>query len=243
MISIYICDDDKKIIKNYSKLLKRISDKNNMEINIQAFSSGENLLFEIEESVNDVDIIYLDIEMEGINGIETARKLREIGYKSEIIFLTSCKEYVFQAFDSSPLNYIVKEESDLKKFEEVFLKAVKLVCEKNKSSLVYKNRSQVIKIQVDDISYFEVVSRVVYVHYGKGQQFRFYSSINTVVNSVASYKFKRVHRSFVVNMKYVAGIKDKSLVLRTGEEIPIGKTYFKDFQEYFSQFLMENINI
>lgn len=242
MINVYLCDDNKEMIEFYSELLKKISYKNNIEINIEAFSSGENLLFEIEETISDTDIIYLDIEMEGINGIETAAKLRELGYKSEIIFITSCREYVFDAFDSSPLNYIVKGENNREKFEDVFLKATRLVGERGKSSLVYKNGSETRKIKVDDIAYFEVVSRVVYVHYGKDEEFRFYSSINAVVNSVLNYSFKRVHRSFVVNMKYIQSIKDKSLFLTNGVEIPIGKTYLKEVQEHFSTFLMEKID-
>lgn len=243
VVNIYLCEDNKEVMKLYNNLLEKIALENNVEINIETFLSGENLLFEIEEKINDVDIIYLDIEMDGINGIETADKLRKLGYKSEIIFLTSCREYVFEAFDSNPLNYILKQGEDKEKFKETFLKAVAKTGEKNKSSVIYKNGGEAIKLQIDDISYFEVINRVVYVHYGKEEQFKFYSSISDVEESVSKYKFKRVHRSFLVNMKYIQSIKSKSIILKTGEEITIGKTYIKDVQKCFSDFLIENINL
>lgn len=136
MVTIFLCDDDEAILGSYSNKLKNLAEKNGIEINLNFFKSGESLLFYLFESTEKADIIYMDIIMGDLNGIETAKKIREIGCRAEIIFLTETEDYVYDAYDISPVHYLLKIKTSEEKFEEVFLRAIKRTEKKAKEIFV-----------------------------------------------------------------------------------------------------------
>lgn len=136
MVTIFLCDDDEAILGSYSNKLKNLAEKNGIEINLNFFKSGESLLFYLFESTEKADIIYMDIIMGDLNGIETAKKIREIGCRAEIIFLTETEDYVYDAYDISPVHYLLKTKTSEEKFEEVFLRAIKRTEKKAKEIFV-----------------------------------------------------------------------------------------------------------
>lgn len=236
MIKIYLCDDSKKVLEKYLQIITNIAEKNNIDINMLTFHSGEALLFHLEDEPNDADIIYLDIIMEKLNGMETAKRLRSAGCKAEIIFLTYSDDYIFEAFDVGAVQYIIKEGVTVEKFEEVFLRAVSLVDKKEKEMFAFEfgNVKKVVPIQ--DISYFDIWKRVVTVHFGT-ETSKFYGSMEQLENQFSSKGFARVHRSYMVNLSYIYQFKSHNIVLRTGEIIPVGVTYMKPLQKTFSDYI------
>ena len=110
MKEIAICDDEKIIIERIADLIK----KQSVDCHIESFSAGSEML----AAQKHFDMIFLDIKMEGINGIETARAVREYDRKAVIIFVTAIKEYVFEAFDVGAFHYLLKP-IDEQKFAEV----------------------------------------------------------------------------------------------------------------------------
>lgn len=136
MVTIFLCDDDEAILGSYPNKLKNLAEKNGIEINLNFFKSGESLLFYLFESTEKADIIYMDIIMGDLNGIETAKKIREIGCRAEIIFLTETEDYVYDAYDISPVHYLLKTKTSEEKFEEVFLRAIKRTEKKAKEIFV-----------------------------------------------------------------------------------------------------------
>lgn len=136
MVTIFLCDDDEAILGSYSNKLKNLAEKNGIEIKLNFFKSGESLLFYLFESTEKADIIYMDIIMGDLNGIETAKKIREIGCRAEIIFLTETEDYVYDAYDISPVHYLLKIKTSEEKFEEVFLRAIKRTEKKAKEIFV-----------------------------------------------------------------------------------------------------------
>ena len=116
MIKIAVCDDEPFFAEQMNDRIKKYMP----DCIIQRFLSGEDLLLQREL----FDIYFLDIQMEKINGIETARKLRELDEESIIVFITGAKEYVFEAFDVAALHYLVKPV-DNEKLQEVLRRAEK----------------------------------------------------------------------------------------------------------------------
>lgn len=122
MIKIAICDDNPIVVEYYKALILDSAKENDVDVKITEFISGEQLLFILSDHPNEVDVIYLDILMGKMNGIETARRLRELGCFAQIIFLTTSDEYVFEAFEVEPFYYIVKDEMSNGRFKEIFRK-------------------------------------------------------------------------------------------------------------------------
>lgn len=129
IVKIALCDDHHESILLYSEWLTKLCKKHRIQASVSYFSSGESLFSHLTETPERVDILFMDILMGGINGMNTAQKLRASGCKAQIIFLTSYDEYVFDAFDVNAVQYLLKAETSLAKFEKVFLKALALVDE------------------------------------------------------------------------------------------------------------------
>lgn len=232
---IYLCDDCPEVLSSYQILLESIAEKYSIPLAIKTFTSGEQLLFYFEDAPDEAAVIYLDIMMKGTDGMETARKLRLGGCTSELIFLTANPEFVFESFDVSPTNYIVKNTVTPKKFEDVFLKALANADKKSKEIFRCENGSVIKAIPVSSISHFEVVNRMTTVHYDQ-TSFSFYSSLETVEEKVKASAFLRIHRSYLVHFPYISQVDRTSLLLVNGTTLPIGVTYAKRVKENISYY-------
>lgn len=236
-MKVYICDDDKETISDYAKLLDTLAKKNKIEITIHSFTSGEALLFNLSNFMDYADIIYLDILMGKLNGIDTGKKLRDLGCQAEIIYLTTTKDYVFDAYDISPVNYLLKNEISLAKFEEVFLRVVSLAKKKVPDMFICKSGNIQKLIPMNEISYFEIWKRVVKVHYKDNETFSFYSTMKHLDSKLSHKDFIRTHRSFIVNLNYIVSFGHNKVILKKGIEVPIGITYIEQLEQAFKQYI------
>ncbi|MBU5308301.1 LytTR family DNA-binding domain-containing protein [Clostridioides mangenotii] len=240
MLEVFLCDDTESIIEKYKNILLNISKEKDIKINITTFSSAEHLLFDLEGKDCYADIIFLDILMGKMNGIELAKILRSRGCKSEIIFLTTSVEYVFESFDALPFNYIIKDKVTPKKFEEVFLKAASTVDRKKTDMFVCESGSVVKKIPLNDILFFEVRNRITTVYYGESS-FNFYSSMDKIEVSLAKKHFIRTHRSYLVNLRNVDKIEKNNIIITNGISVPLSLSNSKNVKSTFSKYLTESI--
>jgi two-component system response regulator LytT len=238
MIKVAICDDNAQALDYYQSLLKEIVRKHNIDMQISRYQSGEQILFMLSENPNDVDVIYLDILMGKTNGIETAKKLREMGCIAQIIFLTTSDEYVFEAFDAEPFYYIVKDEISIRKFEDIFLKVRATILDKENDFIFVTHNSTREKIKLDYIMYFEVKNRIVTVHM-KDYDLDYYSKLEDIEKILQDKDFIRIHRSFIVNCYYIRKLSRNMLVLNDGTELTISEKYVREVQEKFSKYLLK----
>ena len=237
MIRIYLCDDDPILLDTYHTLLKEISAQYSLDVQVSRFSSGEQLLFRYEDEDEEPEVIFLDVIMGGDNGVETARKLRALGCTAEIIFLTANPEYVFESFEVSPANYLLKNTITRQRFEEILVKALAEADQKSRRVFTCENGSVQKNIPIASIYCFEVSNRTVTVYYDK-TSFTFYSSLEEVQEKLKEGSFLRVHRSYLVRLPCIEQLERTSLTLSNGQVIPVGVTYAKkvkeDMNRYFS---------
>lgn len=237
MLKIMICDDEKDIVERIEKLVQKYAKDHEMVFDIETFSRGEDLLFAFEEEGDHPDIIFLDVYMDGINGIETAEKIREMSMHPLLIFLTTSKDFVFDAFDVRSFHYLIKQEADDARIREVLDAAVIEVEQKiddmfecnfgaSKRSIPYKN-----------IHYFEIYRRIMRVHYNYEESFDFYETMDNLASNLEAKGFLRIHRSYLVNMKHITLFETQSVRLSNGETLPIGKAYTKQVKEVFQSYL------
>lgn len=237
MYTILLCDDNEETLNEYADLIKKIAQKNQTQVRISSFHSGEQLLFYLSDCPGQADIIYLDIVMNDLNGIETAKKLRDFGCQAEIVFLTTSDDYVFEAFDVTPVQYLLKAETSVKKFETVFLQALRKIQKKGDDVFLCESQGEQKVLSVKDISYLEVSKRIVTVHYNGSEKFSFYSSMEQMEQQLENRGFVRVHRSYLVNLTYVVMFRQSSIYLKTGMIIPLGVTYIKPVRQAFSDYI------
>lgn len=237
MYMIALCDDNPKALRQYSDLITKLARKHNLDIMISSFSSGEQLMFHLAESPNSEDIIFLDVLMVQANGIDTAKELRHYGSEAAIVFLSSSEDYVFDAFDVSPVHYLLKESTSLETFEQVFLRAVDIATQKATDMLTYEAGNAQKMIPIKDIAFIEIWRRIITVHHRGTEIDEFYGVLDQMEEQLKGKDFVRVHRSYLVHLPYIAKFEAQRLLLTTGAVIPIGVTYLKRVQACFSDYV------
>ena len=188
MINIAICDDEKYISDKVKKLALDFFHRKNVEIKISQFGSGEELL----RYNKSIDILFLDIQMDGIDGMETARKLRSQNYKGYLIFITVLKEMVFQAFEVQAYDYLVKpieEEYFDKKMERLFASMQNA----NEANLLVQKGYESNIISFDDIIFCEIIDRKIYLHLKSGEVIDYYDRIENLEIVSCGEHIKKYH--------------------------------------------------
>lgn len=228
---IAICDDEKEICNWIKEQIQEIC----VDAEISIFYSGESLL---ENSIL-ADILFLDISMEGRNGIEIARKIREEGKKTIIIFITALKEYVFQAFDVGAFHYLVKPFSK-EKLKSVFQSAEtqykeRTIQQENKEKYFFiRKGGERKKVKLADIVYAEVFNRKIVIHTIEGET-EYYGKMSELEKQ-AGEDFFRVHRAYLVHMKYILQYNATMIYLENGEKALLAKQRYPEFVKQFLKY-------
>ena len=241
MISIAICDNEQIFLNQYHKKLKMVAKKLNIDLDIHQFSSGESLLFHLEDYPNHFQIIYLDIVMDGLNGIETALKLRKLNSAVKIIFLTSSKDYVYSAFDANASNYLIKSLHD-DKFDDVFLTVYNQV----KSELIeplftIKTQNANYLIPFSEIAYFESYKRLIICHKSNNEKIEYYYKISDLVIDLETQPFVLIHRSFLVNMKFILKFSKTDVHLKNGVVLPVSRNNYEEVKDKLFNYKNQNL--
>lgn len=238
MLSVYLCDDSHEMIEKYTGWMDQIAIKNGIDIVVTKFNSGESLISYFSNRPQQFpNIIVLDILMHELDGIETAKRLRKIGCKSMIIFLTASEDYVFDAFDAFPIQYLIKQDTSQEKMEQVLLRARKWLKEETQECYMFNSKYLTKVIPYSDILYFELLKGRATIHYGKVEKTDHWTSLETLEKKLEGKPFIRTHRSYIVNLQYVVGLQQKFISLKTGDQVPVGITYREKVKDSFYNFV------
>lgn len=234
MIRIAICDDEKSMTDKLEKMVSAFFRRKNTEITIAQFSNGRELL----NYDKPIDILFLDIQMDGIDGMETARRLRERKFRGFLIFITVLKEMVFKSFEVQAYDYLVKpvEEGHFEKTMERLFASMQNVREAN--LLVQKGHESRI-IPLKDIVFCEIIDRKIYLHLTSSEIVDFYDRIENLETRVDD-RFFRCHRSFLINLQYLKGYKNGTAYMEGDKEIPVSRLRSKEFSSVILRY-MENM--
>lgn len=226
VLKVAICDDNAKERDFFYNICKTIKEQENIQIKLKQYEHGEALLFDLEDTkvMNTVDIVLLDINMPGRNGIDVAHKLREYGYQGAIIFITKSEEHWRSAFDVKAFNYITKDNDIKERFMKVFWEAAEAAESRRGKTLLLSSVGETRQIAVGSISHFEVNQHLVTVYYNK-DKFEFISSLVKIENMIFGNDFIRVHRSFLVSVSHIEKYNESEVVMMNGTVIPISRRY------------------
>lgn len=227
-IKVAICDDNAVERQFFYEMCKFIKARENLKMMVKEYEHGNALLFDIENAqiMSTIDIILLDVNMPGINGIDTARKLREYGYQGEIIFITKSDEHWRNAFGVRAFNYITKGDDLQERFVDVFLAAVRAARERRGKSLLFSSLTETRQILLTAISHFKIDHYWVKVYYDN-DVFEFTSSMAKIEELLfGNEDFMRVHRSCILSIKHIKSIGSKTVIMNNGDELPVSRSNF-----------------
>ncbi len=230
---IVICDDNLEFLKQIEDIVSCIYKEMQMEIEISCFSKGRLLLAEMENS--DVDLLLLDIDMPEISGLEAAKRLREMGKESILIFISSYENYVFDTFEYQPFRFIRKGR--LQQELPIALRAAEGVYRKSKKHYVILRCDEgEVRIEETEIMYFEVVHRQIRICLADGRVLHIWKTVKELQRELSAECFSKIHSGCVVNLKYVSGYAGCDITLDNGERLTASRGGIKIFKEELSRY-------
>lgn len=242
MREIVICEDVEIERSLLHAVLQQYFQEINEEVVIQEYEAGEALVADVEEGYTNMELLFLDIYMKELNGMETARKLRELKCKVPIVFLTASPDFAVESYEVQASGYLLKpfEEEKLKKLLNQILHV------DMKRRIAVKQRRQYRYIYLDDICYIESYRHSITLHLEDGTQVCTTEKMGEMEERLHDCRFLRCHQSYLVNMDYIADVRE-DIILRDGTEVPIrvrGKreiidTYYAYFREHSGEGFLE----
>ena len=232
-MKIAICDDNKMIVNSVKNALLECN-YINFQMIIEEFFSGEDLL-EAYKIGKGFDLIFLDIKMDQISGIETAEKIKFLQKDVIIIFLTGYNNYVKDAFRVQAFQYLtkpVKPEEIIKEFK----RAVEQY-KRNHTNYRIENNERVISLEIQSILFLEVRNHIITIH-TENDEHRFCGKLQEEETKLVKYDFIRCHQGFIVNMAWIQIIEKDSILLKTGKIIPISRRMRKVVMNVYSSYII-----
>ena len=234
MISIGICDDDEVFVNQLETLITKYTEKYNYKTDLQIFTKSQDLLKYIENE-NNLDLLFLDIELDEKNGIDIGKNIRIDLHNDflQIVYISAKENYALQLFDIRPLNFLVKPV-DYKKVEYIVEEYNRLF-NFEKSYFKYHIGKQTYQIDEQSIIYFESIGRKINMITCIGNK-EFYGRLSDICNYLNTNSFCEVHKSYIINMRYVLEYCKDKVVMSNQDEIPVSRSMRDKLNEKIIEF-------
>ena len=221
MISFAICDDSPADIRFLSECVRGWAQKKGETVRLESFSSAEAFLFRYEEN-KAYDILLLDIEMGGMNGVELAKQVRRENEAVQMVFITGYSDYIAEGYEVAALHYLMKPIRPEKLWEILDRAVVK--CRQIERSLLLETSGETARIPLPEIRYLEVRRNYVTVH-GR----REYTVKRTLseLERELDERFFRIGRSLIVNLHFVRRVTKNDVYLADGTALPLPRGMYE----------------
>ena len=220
---IAVCDDEELFRIEFKSVLDKVLI--NAEYDIDTFSGGSSLYEAFLK--NPFDLVFLDIEMPGIDGITLAKRLRAVSEHVQIVFLTSHIEYALEGYEVNALRYLVKPV-DMNKLSEV----LKYIQDKKNNSrqIMIKQEGEDIVIDLSDIIYMESMDKNVRIVTSKSEYITRYN-ISDYEEELKNSGFLRIHRGYLISLSKVKKIVKNDVVMDGDISLPVSRSNIKTLKD------------
>ena len=229
MYKLCVCDDKQKCRSFVRTEAQNFFAGIGESCELDEYVCGDDFLFRLRPGY--YDIAFFDVEMDGTDGIETARRLRRLDSNVVIIFTSALKETVFEGFIAEPLTFLTKPLRS-EAMQDALKRAVAQVQRTQKQKFVYTVNKTTNVLAVRDIVYLESKGRLIEIESLDGR-ISFYGRLDTAQSNPALEGFMRCHQSFLVNPDYILEISGTEILLTTGESVPIRRGSAKELRLQF----------
>lgn len=242
-----LCDDEAEELNKTEKILNAYEKKHpQTDFIIECFESADELLYRMEDRNYAPDLIFMDIFMPGPGGISesmgmtAAKKLRNMGSRARLFFLTTSREYALEAFDVNASQYLLKPITQEKMFDvlDTFLESEE---EEKKKYILLKVEGRFVKVAVNDIVYCEAQGKIQYIHLAEGGEYLQRMTMTELGAILSDYgEFVRVGSAFIVNLEYVDSMNARDVCLAGGKKIYLPRGAYKGLRERYLNYYCRN---
>ncbi len=229
-MKIAICDDneiDREIISDFLHIYMT---EKSIPASFTEYELGINLLYDVEDGCY-YDLIFLDIYMSKIHGMDVARLLREHDYSGKIIFLTSTADFAVDSYEVEAAGYLLKPH-DYNKIRSLL---DRILDRASVSTFHFSVRNVVHSISYSELVYVESSNNICILHKNDGSRYTIYQKLNEIEHQLDDPRFLRCHQSYLVNMSYIAKA-DKQFELTTGDVVLIRQRHLKKLRNTYLEY-------
>lgn len=237
MFYIALCDDERADLEAHIEQLSKLKQQK-YQIEYVCYTNGYELVAAYEAG-RKFDLLILDMVMDEINGIETAKKIRQYDNDVPILIVTATASFALDGYKVGAYRYILKPVQP-----EDFLSQVKYILDfkarEKKQYFSFTGDNGVTKLKTRDIYYFESDARTIKIA-AKSGSYYFVGKISAIDEEMGCYNFFRVHKSFVVNFAHISNIYKDTITLDTGDTLPLSKHRSKELHQAFFAYIKESV--
>ncbi len=237
MMRIAICDDsqiDRSVIKDF---LHTYMTEKSIPIVMTEYENGMNLIYDIEDG-GYYELVFLDIYMDKIHGMDIARNLRKVGYTGKIVFLTSTAEFAVDSYEVEAVGYLLKPH-DYGKLSSLL---DRIIDRTNIGQFHVTVRNTIYSIPFSEIMYVESRNNVCILHRSDQSEYTVYKKLSEIEAQLNDNRFLRCHQSYLVNMSYIAKA-DKQFELTTGHVVLIRQRSQKEIKRIYQEFVSKGMKV
>lgn len=232
-MNIGICDDEKEYRNVIRQNCERYAVNNSLQFTYKIFMSGEQLI----EFNEEIDILFLDIEMSGMSGIKIMELLEGRDSIRRIIFVSSHDEYIFDTYSAKTRGFVRKPIL----FDEFKKRMNKVICEITEDKVyMFETDGEKKYIKLNDLIYFKGMGNYVRV-IGLNEEYTVYGNIKYWNEQLKESGIVRVHKSYMVNLRYVRNWKKSLYIEEINIEIPVGRRFYLEGEKMFQQYLLKRM--
>ena len=228
---IAVCDDSSLDRELFVALLHHYFVNKPISNEIIQYENGVDLLHDVEDDIW-FDIVFLDIYMNDLLGIDVAHKLRSLGYRGHIIFLTATADFAVDSYEVEALGYLLKPQS-FEKLSQVMDRAIRTM---TTNTYLVKNHSKIIRVPYHEILYAESMNSKCIMHCCNDQSYVIYKRLTTIEHELNDKRFLRCHQSYLVNMDHIHQV-DSQFTLVTGDTVAIRQRDLKSIRQAVLHYL------
>lgn len=236
MMQVAICDDDIITTSTIEAYIKEIAKKEHIKVEYSIFFDGNSFVQSIQNG-KVFDLVYLDIEIPYIDGINGARTMRDMELSTLIVYISNYETYFRQLFDTEPFRFLSKPIDDKELFENVFMAAYKRV-KKSAKFFMYTYNKIIYKVCINEIMYFESNNRLIYIHTrGTKNDGKFYNRLSSIEkdSAIKCNRFLRIHQSYLVNYEYIQSVGSSAVRLYDGTVLQISENRQRSIRKQFCE--------
>lgn len=234
MLQIAICDDEQFYREKIKRLLEKYLKEHDLNYEIHLFLSGKEFLDKSENSVK-YHIVFMDINMEEMDGIQTAMQMRAFHSGTYLVLITAFINYVLEGYKVNAVRYIMKDTLDAAMPEcmDAILQKMKIT----RMNFSFMDGEKA--LYADNLLYVESQRHKLIFYYMEEQthkdviRYHMYEKLDMIEQKLSGYGFLRIHKSYLVNMKHIRRISNYTAAFDTGEELPVPRLRFQAVKEEF----------
>lgn len=232
-MNIAICDDCNTDREALEKFLKQYMKEKSVSGSIFQFENGANLVYDTQDGMR-FDMIFMEINMSQMSGVDAARRLRDMNYDGEIVFVTASRDYGVESYEVEASGYLLKPAT----YHKLSSTMDRVLRTHFARTYCVKYRNSLIRIRFEEILYIESNNSRCLLFRSNGEKYYIYKRLSEIEAELADSRFLRCHRSYIVNMDYITCI-DKQFAMVNGDTVLIRQKSLKEIRCRYFDYIEE----